>query len=118
MTPDAAGPFGSPPNDIGLIDRLAAPVLLTRRDGAVTRLNPAALELVQSCCNEGAECRASALEIAFPAARLDSLRREPLGTVARMLVGVRRRGEADGCMTTLDARISRLNARRDGKYNG
>lgn len=109
MTPDAAAPFGCPPSDVGLIDRLAAPVLLARRDGAVARLNPAAQELLQPCCNEGGECRANALEIAFPPTRLDSLYKEPLGTVARMLVGVRRRGGADGGMTTLDARISRLN---------
>ncbi|HRQ80937.1 MAG TPA: PAS-domain containing protein [Azospirillaceae bacterium] len=95
-------------DEIGLIDRLAAPMLVARFDGGVIRLNPAAQDLLRARLGDVVGGCLDELDVAYPTERLDALRREPPGVVLRMLIGLRRRGAINSGVTTLDARLSRL----------
>lgn len=106
------GPAANHTEDAGLIDRLAAPVLLARFDGGVVRLNPAAQELLRAGLGDAAVAEPTELAVAFPAALLDDLPKQPPGTVLRMLIGVRRRNAPQSGLTTLDARLSLLDGDR------
>lgn len=97
-------------NEASLLDRLAAPILFARIDGAILFVNPAARELLAAtfpqALTASRDALAADLKITFPPARLGELRSQPPGVVVRALIGVSLR-DGDGPLATLDARLSR-----------